>query len=94
MALLLGSNGDFVTYKSHNAINATVNGPACPRIARTRPHGIPPSILLPLVVWIHDEALTQGNSWFYAGNGMVQQSMTIVSALRHIFPHDGLDRFF
>ncbi|KAG6902485.1 hypothetical protein C0995_016062 [Termitomyces sp. Mi166 len=49
----------------------------CTLLDIQRPHFIPPGKLLPVMVWLHGGALTQGASWYYPGNGMVQQSTAI-----------------
>ncbi|KAF8074648.1 Alpha/Beta hydrolase protein [Lyophyllum atratum] len=42
-----------------------------------RPHTIPRGTLLPVMVWLHGGALTQGAAWYYAGAGIVQESAKI-----------------
>ncbi|KAG5341552.1 Lipase 2 [Termitomyces sp. T112] len=49
----------------------------CTLLDIQRPHSIPPGKLLPVMVWLHGGALTQGASWYYSGNGIVQQSTAI-----------------
>ncbi|KAG6855943.1 hypothetical protein H0H87_009136 [Tephrocybe sp. NHM501043] len=49
----------------------------CTLLDIQRPHEIPSGTLLPVMVWLHGGALTQGASWYYPGNGMVQESTRI-----------------
>ncbi|KAF8060721.1 Alpha/Beta hydrolase protein [Lyophyllum atratum] len=42
-----------------------------------RPHAMPGGKLLPVMVWIHGGALSQGAAWYYGGAGMVQESARI-----------------
>lgn len=46
-----------------------------------RPHGIPGGKLLPVMVWLHGGALTQGAASHYPGTGMVNESSSIVNKL-------------
>ncbi|KAG6841191.1 hypothetical protein C0991_000988 [Blastosporella zonata] len=58
------------------AVNYGIYGTSenCTLLDIQRPHGISSSKLLPVMVWIHGGALTQGASWYYPGDGIVQQS--------------------
>ncbi|RDB16007.1 Lipase 1 [Hypsizygus marmoreus] len=42
-----------------------------------RPHSIPAGKLLPVMVWFHGGALTQGAASYYPGTGMVEESSKI-----------------
>ncbi|GLB43320.1 putative extracellular triacylglycerol lipase precursor [Lyophyllum shimeji] len=42
-----------------------------------RPHYIPRGTLLPVMLWLHGGALTQGAAWYYPGDGIVQESSRI-----------------
>ncbi|KAG5643870.1 hypothetical protein DXG03_009500 [Asterophora parasitica] len=42
-----------------------------------RPSSIPRGKTLPVLVWLHGGALTQGASWYYPGAGIVQESSRI-----------------
>ncbi|KAG6808871.1 hypothetical protein H0H92_002520 [Tricholoma furcatifolium] len=60
------------------AVNYGIYGTSenCTTLDIQRPHGIQSGTLLPVMVWIHGGALTQGASWYYPGNGIVQQSVS------------------
>ncbi|KAG6918167.1 hypothetical protein DXG01_016152 [Tephrocybe rancida] len=49
----------------------------CTLLDIQRPHSISSKKLLPVMVWLHGGALTQGASWYYPGDGMVQESTRI-----------------
>ncbi|KAG6835435.1 hypothetical protein H0H93_001498 [Arthromyces matolae] len=61
------------------AVNYGIYGTSedCTSLDIQRPHGISSSAKLPVMVWLHGGALTQGASWYYPGDGMVQQSKSI-----------------
>ncbi|KAF5383631.1 hypothetical protein D9615_003804 [Tricholomella constricta] len=42
-----------------------------------RPHSVPKRELLPVMVWLHGGALTQGAAWYYPGAGIVEESSKI-----------------
>jgi carboxylesterase type B len=44
-----------------------------------RPHTLPKGKLLPVMVWLHGGALTQGAASHFPGTGMVKEASNIVS---------------